>query len=220
MSATRALWLVYGGTFDPVHRGHVAVADAAAEATQAERVLLVPCGDPPHRGAPRAPGTLRAELLALAFPGRPQFAIDRRELDRAGPSWMVDTLASIRAEAGDAALALVIGMDAARGLPTWHRWRELPALAHLLLVPRPGGSRDLPREVEAQWRTLDTADALRATPAGGCWQLPEALSDASSTRSRAALARGDLADADLPEAVRERLARGSPYGSEGLGTRD
>ncbi len=220
MSATRALWLVYGGTFDPVHRGHVAVADAAAAATRAERVLLVPCGDPPHRRAPLAPGALRAELLALAFPDRPQFAIDRRELDRAGPSFMVDTLASIRAEAGDAALALVIGMDAARGLPTWHRWRELPALAHLLLVPRPGGDAELPPEVATAWRRLDSAPALRETPAGGRWRLPEALSDASSTRSRAALARGDLADADLPEAVRERLARGSPYGGEGSGPRD
>ncbi len=211
MSAPRPLWLVYGGTFDPVHRGHVAVADAAATATRAERVLLVPCGDPPHRGAPRAPGGLRAELLALAFAGRPRFSIDRRELDRAGPSWMVDTLASIRADAGDAALALLLGLDAARGLPTWHRWRALPALAHLLLVPRPGGSVDLPPEVTAEWRPSASADALRDAPAGSCWRLPQALSDASSTRSRAALARGDLAGADLPEAVRARLAQESPY---------
>ena len=95
--------LVYGGTFDPVHRGHVAVANAAADVTGATRVLLIPCGDPPHRDKPMASGALRAELLRLAFADDPRFVVDERELARAGPSYMVDTLADIRAELGSTA---------------------------------------------------------------------------------------------------------------------
>lgn len=212
MSAARPLLLVYGGTFDPVHAGHVAVAHAAAEASAAERVLLIPCGDPPHRGAPQAPGALRAELLRLAFADDPRFVVDERELRRAGPSYMVDTLAGLRAEVGAAApLALLLGQDAARGLPDWHAWTRLPTLAHLLLVPRPGGADSPGAAVESAWSGVDDVSALLDAPAGRRWTLPEALSDASSTRSRRALARGDVDGADLPAAVQARLRQGSPY---------
>ncbi len=204
--------LVYGGTFDPVHRGHVAVAKAAADALQAESVLLIPCGDPPHRAAPLASGALRSELLQLAFADDPRMQLDRRELRRDGPSYMVDTLAELRREHGpDASIALLLGLDAASGLPSWHRWRELPALAHLVLVPRPGGRDDPGPEVLAAWPPVDDPIALREAPAGRACTLPRALSDASSTASRRELAEGDLAAAQLPPAVAKRLAAGSPY---------
>jgi len=204
--------LVYGGTFDPVHAGHVAVARAAADATAARQVLLIPCGDPPHRGAPRAGGGLRAELLRLAFEGDPRFVVDERELRRAGPSYMVDTLADLRAEVGAAApVALLLGQDAARGLPGWHDWTRLPTLAHLLLVPRPGGADSPGAAVEAAWPEVAEVSGLLDAPAGRRWTLPRALSDASSTRSRQALAQGDLDGADLPAAVKSRLQEGSPY---------
>ncbi len=206
------LTVVYGGTFDPVHRGHVAVAHAALAQSGAERMLLLPCGDPPHRDAPRAPGALRAELLRLAFADDPRFRIDERELRRAGPSYMVDTLASLRAELGPAApLALLLGQDAAQGLAGWHRWRDLPALAHLLLAPRPGGDPGLPEAVLNGWQSAAAAAALHQHPAGLYWILPQAVSDASATRSREAMARGEWRQADLPDAVRARLRRGSPY---------
>lgn len=212
MNSTKNLLLVYGGTFDPVHVGHVAVARAAVDASGSRRVLLIPCGDPPHRSAPLAPGELRAELLRLAFAGDSRFVVDERELRRAGPSYMVDTLADLRSELGESQpIALLLGQDAARGLPSWHAWPQLPTLAHLLLVPRPGGSGSAGAEVEAAWPAVTAVTALLDTPAGRRWTLPHPLSDASSTRSRRALAGGNLDAADLPEAVRERLRPDSPY---------
>ncbi len=206
------LLLVYGGTFDPVHCGHVAVARAAADAVDADRVLLIPCGDPPHRGAPVASGALRSELLQLAFAGDPRFVLDEREVRRPGPSYMADTLTDLRAEYGQATpLALLLGLDAARGLPSWQRWTELPALAHLVLVPRPGGAPSPGATVEAAWSFQTTAGALLECPAGRGYALPDALSDASSTASREALAKGLLEQADLPASVRQRLRQGSPY---------
>jgi len=212
VSLDPAVLLVYGGTFDPVHRGHVAVAKAAADVTAASRVLLIPCGDPPHRDKPMATGALRAELLRLAFADDPRFVVDQRELARAGPSFMVDTLADIRAEIGASApLALLVGQDAARGLPRWHAWLRLPTLAHLLVVPRAGDMDALEPAVTAAWRLVDDVSALSRLPAGLVFRLPLALSDASATASRQALAAGDNASADLPNAVSQRLAKDSPY---------
>ncbi len=212
MSIDSPILLVYGGTFDPVHRGHVAVATAAADVTGASRVLLIPCGDPPHRDKPLAAGSLRAELLRLAFGHDARFVVDERELDRAGPSFMVDTLADIRREVGNAVpLALLVGQDAARGLPRWHQWLRLPALAHLLVVPRAGDSDQLAPEVSAAWRSVKTASELADAPAGLVYRLPQALSAASATASRHALATGHDAAADLPAAVSQRLSQNSPY---------
>jgi nicotinate-nucleotide adenylyltransferase len=206
------LLLVYGGTFDPVHRGHVAVATAAADASGAEKVLLIPCGDPPHRAAPTATGALRAELLGLAFGFDARFVVDERELHRAGPSFMADTLIELRHEVGpDAPMALLLGFDAADGLPSWERWRELPALAHLILVPRPGQSAKPDLEVREAWLPVAHPAELRSAPAGYMFCLPAAVSEASSTASRSALARGAVEIAELPPRVVQRLRRNSPY---------
>ena len=206
------LLLVYGGTFDPVHTGHVIIARAAADALGASRVALIPCGDPPHRDAPMASGRLRAELLALAFADDPRFHVDLRELERSGPSFMVDTLHDLRASVGpEAPLALLLGMDAARGLPSWERWEDMPALAHLVLAPRPGDPAMPGEAVERGWSETPVAEALHLRPAGLRFQLPRPLSEASATASRAALAVGQVEAADLPEAVRRRLESGGPY---------
>lgn len=212
MIASTSLLLVYGGTFDPVHQGHVTVAKAAMQACAADRVLLVPCGDPPHRDAPRGSGALRAELLRLAFADDPRFVVDERELRRPGPSYMVDTLADIRREIGaQTPLGLLLGVDAARGLTSWQRWADIPALAHLVLVPRPGDLALADRAIDGAWRRIAYVRMLQSAPAGLAFCLPEALSDASSTSSRRALARGDAASADLPPAVRSRLIDDATY---------
>jgi len=208
----KPLLLVYGGTFDPVHRGHVAVALAAADATKAERVLLIPCGDPPHRPAPTGSGALRAELLRLAFAFDRRFEVDERELRRPGPSYMADTLADLRHEIGpDAPLALLLGMDAAQGLPWWERWTEIANRAHLVLVPRPGEVDTVDPQISALWPTVVHPAELRDSPAGRLLNLPEAVSETSSTASRLALRQGQLERADLPLKVATRLARGSAY---------
>ena len=128
------LRILYGGTFDPVHAGHLAVAIAARDTLHAD-VAFVPAADPPHRPAPGASAAQRAAMVALAIAGTPGLSLDERELRRDGPSWTVLTLEQARAEAGPSApLAWLVGADAFRGLPTWHRWETLAGLAHLVVA--------------------------------------------------------------------------------------
>jgi nicotinate-nucleotide adenylyltransferase len=129
--------ILYGGTFDPVHDGHLAVADLASALFDAD-VYLLPSADPPHRAPPGASAEQRAAMLDLAIAGHPRLHVDRRELHRQGPSYSVDTLREVRNEIGPGApLAWLLGADAFRGLHHWHHWRELFALAHLIVVVRP-----------------------------------------------------------------------------------
>ena len=123
------LRVFYGGSFDPVHNGHLAIARAARDALHAE-VALVPARDPPHKDATHADADQRAQLLALAIEGEPGLRVDPRELHRAGPSYTFDTLTELRAEAGPGApLVWLVGADSVLQLHTWHRWRELFDLA-------------------------------------------------------------------------------------------
>ncbi len=143
--------ILYGGTFDPVHDGHLAVADAGSALFDAD-VFLLPSADPPHRALPGASAEQRAAMLDLAIAGHPRLHVDRRELQRAGPSYSVDTLREVRAEIGqNAPLAWLLGADAFRDLQHWHQWRELFALAHLIVAVRPGHTLDaLDPELEAE----------------------------------------------------------------------
>jgi len=119
-----SLHLVYGGTFDPIHSGHLAIARAARDAL-ACTVHLMPAGDPPHRAPPGADGATRATMVALAIDGVPGLVLDRRELERQGRSYTVDTLAELRTELGPSKpLAWLVGADSLLGLPGWHRWRR------------------------------------------------------------------------------------------------
>ena len=132
--------ILYGGTFDPVHLGHLAIGDAVAQAFQ-QAVWLVPAADPPHRSSPGASAEQRATMLGLAAEAHPRLQVDRRELHRAGRSFTVDSLREVRAEIGpDLALAWVLGIDSLAQLSSWHDWRSLFTLAHLIGVQRPGTS--------------------------------------------------------------------------------
>jgi nicotinate-nucleotide adenylyltransferase len=131
---------ILGGTFDPIHHGHLRAAWEAAEALDAE-VRLVPARTPPHRPPPVADAAGRVALLRAALAGQDRLGIDTRELDRDGPSYSVDTLASLRAEIGPVRpLVLLVGADAFAGLASWQRWRDLFTLAHVGVLNRPGVS--------------------------------------------------------------------------------
>ena len=197
MSAARLL-VCYGGTFDPVHNGHLAVARAARDLLDAD-VALVPAHDPPHKGPTRADALQRAEMLELALAGEPGLRVDRRELRRQGPSYTVDTLGELRRELGaDAPIAWLVGADSLLELHTWHRWRELFTLAHLVAVQRPGSEVDAARlrarapevlaEIDGRW--LPPGD-LAASPAGGFALLAlPALRPESSTGLRRRIREG------------------------------
>ena len=191
-----ALRICYGGTFDPVHNGHIAIASAARDALQAE-VALLPARDPPHKALPGADADQRAEMLELAIAGESGLVVDRRELHRAGPSYSVDTLRELRAEAGaDAPIAWLIGADSLRQLHTWHRWCELFEHAHVIVVQRPGADIDMtalhaasPAVAEMVGQRRRPCQALADGSHGGFAVLPlPGLRPESSTELRRRIA--------------------------------
>lgn len=217
-----ALHIVYGGTFDPVHNGHLAIARAACAALAAP-VHLTPAADPPHRAAPGADAVQRARMVALAIQGEPGLVLDERELGRDGPSYTVDTLRELRRERGPAApLALLLGADSLLGLTSWHQWRVLPELAHLIVADRRGsdlGARlppDLAEALGSRW----TGDAgqLRRSPAGRVLRLQQPLHPGSATAVRQAIAAGGRWRDGVPVAVADYILRHHLYGVHGTAT--
>ena len=183
-----------GGTFDPVHYGHLRFADDARRALGVAEVRLVPARDPPHRSGPAAPAADRLAMLRLGAAEFPGLAIDERELARPGKSYTVLTLEELRGEDPARPLLLLVGADAFRGLPTWHRWREIFALAHVVVVARPGVAlaADLPEPLAAEWHARRTGDpaALFSAPAGVIYEARVSPQPISATVIRAQLARG------------------------------
>lgn len=162
-----------GGTFDPIHLGHLRAAWEVREALRIDDFRWLPAGRPPHRSEAVTPAAHRLAMLQLALEGLAGFGIDQRELQRPGPSYMVDTLRDIRNESGPAPLLLIIGQDSAAGLDGWHRWRELFELAHLVIMQRPGaypaGREDLRQALEP--RTVADPGRLRSVTAGLVYRI-------------------------------------------------
>jgi nicotinate-nucleotide adenylyltransferase len=193
---------ILGGTFDPIHFGHLRPALEVMERLGLSEVRFVPCRIPPHRQMPEAPVEHRLAMVERGVAGQPGFVVDRRELDREGPSYSVETLESLRADlGGDLPICLMMGMDAFAGLPSWHRWRELLSLAHIVVAHRPASpaSRDLGDWV-TEALTGDAAD-LRARPAGAVYLQPVTQLDISATAIRAMLRRGGSARYLMPGSV-------------------
>ena len=129
---------VFGGTFDPIHYGHLRTAFEMLQALEFGEVRFIPCGDPPHRGETFANAERRLEMVRVAAEHQPGFVVDDRELRRDGPSYTIDTLIDLRTEFPDRSLGLIIGMDAFLGLPRWYRWDEMLGVAHIVVAHRPG----------------------------------------------------------------------------------
>jgi len=129
---------IFGGTFDPVHYGHLRSAFEMLQALRFSEVRFMPCGDPPHRGMTFASAEERLRMVEVAIAGQPGFDSDDREIRRDGPSYTIDTLFSLREEFPTRSLGLIVGMDAFLGLPTWHRWQEILEVAHIVVAHRPG----------------------------------------------------------------------------------
>lgn len=129
---------IFGGTFDPIHFGHLRTAFELLQALRLSEMRFMPAGNPPHRDATFASPEQRLAMVQAATQGQPGFTVDDREIRREGLSYSVDTMRTLRADFPDRSLCLVIGMDAFLGLPKWHQWRELLELAHLVVAHRPG----------------------------------------------------------------------------------
>lgn len=194
---------VFGGTFDPVHHGHLRAALELLQDLQLQELRLIPSRVPPHRGAPGASPEQRLAMLRAAVRGQAGFRVDERELRRDGPSYTVDTLHSLRAELGAIPLCLIVGADAFLGFPTWHRWTELVELAHVVVMRRPGWSapREGPVAELLQQRLVQDPARLREQGAGYILVWPVTQLDISASRIREEIRLGKSPRYLLPDAV-------------------
>lgn len=193
---------VLGGTFDPMHNGHIAAAEAAIDCADLDEVVFVPTGTPPHRPAAVASAVQRLEMGRLATADDPRFSVSDVEVNRAGPSYTVDTLLALRAANPHAELFLVLGWDAASFFRTWHRPDEVIALAPIIVVTRPG--RTAPGQAELARVGLQPGRVIlceRPTPAVSASEIREAVRQG---RSVAGL---------VPEAVGRYIASQRLYGA-------
>lgn len=204
---------VLGGTFDPVHHGHLRFALETVEALRLRVLKLIPAHVPPHRPVPAAAPADRLAMLEAAVAGTRALEVDGREFARLGPSHTVDTLAELRFEHPEEPLCLCLGADAFRGLDTWHRWREIPALAHLAIARRPGERIPARGAVAAflQGARVEQPEELSERLAGGVvlMDLPELA--ISATRIRALLAAGRDPRWLLPDPVLEIIRERGLY---------
>lgn len=204
---------VFGGTFDPIHYGHLRTAFEMLEALSFDEVRLVPCGDPPHRGETFASAESRYEMVRVGTEGLAGFVVDDREIRRDGPSYTIDTLASLRAEFSDAPLGLIVGMDAFLGLPRWHRWGEILDVAHIVVAHRPGWrAPDMGPlgELLSECGTHRVADLHEATH-GRIHIHAVTQLEISSTEIRELVAAGRDPRFLMPDAVRDVIAASGCY---------
>ena len=216
------LRFLYGGTFDPVHLGHLAIARAARDQLQVA-VRLLPAADPPHRAPPGADATARARMIELAIGDEPGLLLDRREIERAAgnpgvPSYTVDTLRALREELGPRQpLAWLVGADSLRSLDQWHEWEALFGLAHFIVAERSGSSlqRGLTPAlaVALHGRFVSQESELLRTPGGRILRLKTPLRAESATAVRQRIAEGGAWRDLLPDAVADYVADHGLYGA-------
>ena len=208
---------ILGGTFDPIHYGHLRPAQEALSALDLGEIRVIPAATPPHRRAPTASAAQRlcmAQLAAADFPG---FVVDDRELRRGGLSYTVLTLESFRREFGDLPLCLLLGMDAFEGIETWHQWSRLPELAHLVVMTRPGWTFPAAAALPpwARDRVAHDARELIRTAAGRVYFQSVTPQDISATRIREAITRGQPVEGLLPPAVLDYIRQNRLYTNRG-----
>ena len=200
---------VFGGTFDPVHYGHLRLAEEIADAAKLAEVRFVPSGTPPHRTRPGADPRHRLEMARLAIEGNARFKVDARETTRTGPGYTYDTLLELRQETGSRrSIALLLGADAFLELATWHRWHALFDLAHIVVAYRPGFPIDtwqsrMPQPLAQQYaaRYMQQPLGVHLSPAGGIAAVVMTGLDISATFIRNSLRAGASARYLLPDAV-------------------
>lgn len=201
---------IFGGTFDPVHYGHLRSALEVKDHFGLNQIHLIPCGQPPHRNKPLASAHTRMQLLQLAIAGQSGFIADDRELNRAGRSYMIDTLRSLRLEFAEDSLLLIIGMDAFNNLTQWHQWQQLFDVAHIVVMTRPGHQVT---DLDAFFQTrlsVNKADLSRQSN-GHLYFLPVTSLDISASAIRALFARGQNPRFLLPDSVIDYIKQQGLY---------
>lgn len=207
---------IFGGTFDPIHYGHLRTAFEMLQVLRFDEVRFIPCGDPPHRGITYADAELRYRMVDAAIKGQEGFLSDDRELRREGPSYSIDTLTDLREEFPERSLGLIVGMDAFLELPKWHRWDEILNFAHIVVAHRPG------------WRVPDIGELGNLIAENGTHRVDDLHEvthgrihihaatqlEIASTEIRDLVATGRDPRFLMPDAVRDVIKQTNLYMSE------
>jgi len=204
---------ILGGTFDPIHRGHLQPALQAMQTLGLVQIRLMPNHIPPHRPQPIASAEQRLAMVRLAAENHPGFVVDDRELQRHTPSYTIDTLIELRKELPDTPLGFLIGMDSLLSLPTWHRWQELCDYAHLIVSVRPGWEAQFSEPLASFVASHRLADnnQIHHQLAGGVLLLENDPVAISASQLRLELASGIISTEWLPDAVAEYIAQEQIY---------
>lgn len=198
---------ILGGTFDPVHLGHLQFAHEAYERLPFKEIRFVPAYQTVHRAQPSASVSDRLAMLKLALQNQTGMSIDTREIQRQGPSYMIDTLQSIRQEIADTPLCLLMATDAFANFNRWQQWQMIPEYTHLVIVERPHQHQEFNQEIKnlLQARQVDTSTQLLTKSAGNILFLSAPCLAISSTQIRQLIAQGESAETFLPENVWEYI---------------
>jgi nicotinate-nucleotide adenylyltransferase len=204
---------LFGGTFDPIHYGHLRTAFELLQKLALSEVVFVPAGQPPHREVPLASAQLRLSMVRAAVQDQAGFAVDDREIRREGRSYSIDTLSEMRHEHPERPLCLLLGMDAFLGLPEWHRWRDLFDLCHVVVARRPGWDASVsgPLGEEITRRVTSDIDSLHRSISGRILVQAVTQLEIASTDLRALLLSGRDLRYLVPESVRTIIQRTGCY---------
>jgi nicotinate-nucleotide adenylyltransferase len=204
---------IYGGTFDPIHYGHLRCAVEIAQTLNLQRMLMIPCRQPVHRVMPGADAEHRYAMLQLALQGQSVLQADRRELDRSNrPSYMVETLAELRRQWPNESFVLCMGNDAFAGIQRWHCWQDLFDQAHILVMTRPGYQHP-PLCDFLQQHEVESAEQLKNQAYGGLYFMQVTALDISATAIRRMLEQGGNPHFLLPECVIDYIHQHQLYRS-------
>lgn len=207
---------IFGGTFNPIHFGHLRMAQELASALAMDEVKFIPSANPPHKDNVMVSAEHRSAMVQLAIADNPLFSVDELELKREGSSYTIDTLISLRESLGQGtSLCLMMGSDAFVKLNTWHRWQELLDYAHIVLVQRPSSQPQeaLPSEVETLLRDhyTDQHADLANENAGAIMMQAITGQDISATGIRGMLGSGESVRYLVPSAVAEYIQQNQLY---------
>lgn len=202
---------IIGGTFDPIHIGHLRLALEVSEQLSLKEMRFIPSATPPHRWQPVASAEHRLAMVKLAIQDTHEFGIDDREYRREGASYTVDTLKSIRQEIGkDTSLCLLLGLDAFQSFTQWHDWQGILELTHLVISSRPGYD-EIPEESWMKERLTKTAEDLSQKPAGMLFYADVSQLDISATIIRKQLKNGNSSRYLTTNAVHDYILKNKLY---------
>jgi nicotinate-nucleotide adenylyltransferase len=204
---------ILGGSFDPIHFGHLRSALEVADDLGMSCVHLVPSASPPHRESPRASAEQRLAMVAAAIEGEPRLVLDDREIKRGGTSYSFFTLEELRAEYPEEPLCLLLGSDAFQGLPGWHKWQQLTDFAHLVVMQRPGAEIPFTDELVTFLKDRHTRNLqdVQKEKAGRILFYEVTQMDISSSEIRNLISQGRNPRYFLPDAVLEIIRREGLY---------